>query len=1275
MKKLLKFFGYLFLGFSGLIILAVIVLKLISDEQYKGWLIAAAQSATGREIAVDGPFSLQFGTRINLAAQNIRFSNVEWGSREQMVSAERLFVKVSPLPLLKGILDLTVELDGADVLLEANEQGIGNWVLAPSGKAVQGSEAGPESPSAGQQLILPLKPYIRNFRIRNFLFAYDSPDTDRIEARVDLLRLFVNGAGELPLVVNAVYQDSPVILEGTLGAIDDWYSNRQTPVVLSGKLNEADVRIEGTAGPLLPKPIASLGLFLAAPNVSTFSPFAGMDLPELAGLDIELTAEAADGRTAAKDISIRLNDPLLSVSISGAIDDLSTIGGVNLQADIRTDRGTALNQKLGGLAMESLPDSLSFTATLQGSRETLSMNSLDLSVKDQGVDIKLSGAMQNVLKLEGAEATLTADVERLDIIGSYIGKKLPGLGPLDISAEIISPDNKIQLKSLLLNLSDPALSVEVSGSSGALFFTEQDGLAIENINIEARADSTQLEEVAKRFELSLPVALPASFSLELEASGSLEKLGVNSLELALRDDGLDINLSATAENILDQSGIAATLTAQAASTASLSKFASMEIPDLGPLTVNSRIASADKTYALESLDLDLDGEDVQIRINAAIKDLLALAGDREGREKLSKAGIEMSLDATIASISGLTTEITGIEVPELGALHLSGQVSSAKEMVPALESFSLKLDGDELNVQVEGKINDLLILADAAKKPEELGAAGIDVSITAATDSVAGLAAHTVGMQLPYLGSLAIDARIHSVEQALRLETFSAALKDDGLAAYVEGTIADIVALSDIKASVNATIDSLRTLSPVTKSELPETGPWNLDARISTTALNSSPLLLNGRLEGERTATVFDATIPDIQSPRTLLAKLTVDADSLVLLDNFTDRDLPADEPVRVSSNIAVTPGEYRLEKFLLLFREGRLLSDLSYTTPLEKETGRTKLSGQVSLQNFDITPFLALNTPPPEESSETVEPEEKSDEKTVEKKSPGGKKIFSSEPLAVGPLKDYDVDLKLEATDTTIREGFVIDGTIALSLDRGLLTIDPFILSGSGGAKADGRFQLDARDSEANLDLFLDFKDFVSPKFGGKFNLDADLTGKGDSIAALMGSLDGRFIAKISNAELEKTMLSTFGAGLLSQFNPLDSDRTTLECAIARLNVTDGMMEFEDKLAAQTTEVTWLGGGTINLKTEEIDLEIAPKARQIISSITNIDIASLIRVGGTLAEPSFGIDLLDAGQKYAEYTAFIATGGLSFIAKKAYDNRVSNIDHCERILADLKEK
>ncbi len=95
MKTLFKFSAYTFLGLCGLIALTVIILKLISDEQYKEWAAAAVESATGRELAIEGPFSLQFGTSLNLLAQDISLSNAQWGSRDNMVSADRLFVELS----------------------------------------------------------------------------------------------------------------------------------------------------------------------------------------------------------------------------------------------------------------------------------------------------------------------------------------------------------------------------------------------------------------------------------------------------------------------------------------------------------------------------------------------------------------------------------------------------------------------------------------------------------------------------------------------------------------------------------------------------------------------------------------------------------------------------------------------------------------------------------------------------------------------------------------------------------------------------------------------------------------------------------------------------------------------------------------------------------------------------------------------------------------------------------------------------------------------------
>ncbi len=1276
MKKVLKFSGYFLLGLCGLIVLAVIILKLISDEQYKAWTTAAAESATGRELAIDGPFTLELGTKIGLQAQDISFSNAEWGSRNEMVTADRLYIQLSLLPLIKGILDLTVELDGPDVLLETNDRGEGNWIFSRTGDTAPEPATLPADMEAEKSIILPVKPYIRNFKIRNFLFAFNNPAADQaIEARLETLRLFVDENEELPLTLSAVYQGSPVILEGTLGNINDWYSNKQTPIVLNGKLNEAAIKIEGTAGPLFPQPAARLDLSLTAANIATFTPFAGINLPELAGLDIGLTAHASGGQTALENIKINLADPQLSVAVTGDVKDLTAVTGINLKAEVKTDQGTALSQKLGALNIESIPDSLFFSAALQGDLESLSMTDLDVSVEDQGVNIKLSGKMENVLKLQGADATLTATVETLDIIGGYIGQELPGFGPIDMSATLISPDNVTQLKSLMINLTDPELSAQISATTGNISLKEQNNLEIDNISIKGSADSTELEGIVKKLGIELPVALPSSFSLKTEAAGNLQKLGIDTLEIAIKDEGVDVDLSATAGNILDQSGINATLTANVASTANLSKFAGMEISDLGSLVLKSQVSSIDETYKLDAFDFQLTGEEIQAKVNATIQDLLILANVAEEQEQIGKAGIDLTLDADVSSISRLIAEITGIEAPDLGVLKLKGHMSSADEML-ALESFNLQLEGDDLNAQVKATVKNLLVLANANEKKEEIGAAGIDLSLAADIASISELAERTAGIEMPDLGGLQINGQVNSVEQALQLKSLSAVLKNEELEANIDTTIKNIFTLSGIKTTLSAKIDSLQTLSSLTKSDLPETGPWLLNVRASSDGLNKSPLLFNARLEGEGTQTVVDATIPDIKSPRNMLAKLSVDAESLTPLGNIIDKDLPADEPLKINTNIAVTPGEYSLEKLIILMGQGKLLSDLSYTTPLEGVEGRSRLTGVMSIQNIDITPFFGKNTEPlPETESEVAELEKGVEEDVSKTETDGSKKLFSSEPLATGPLQEYDVDLKLDATDFTINEGFTIDGNVAITLDQGLLRVDPFAFKGKNGGTAEGLIEIDARDAVAGLKILLDFNDFVFPRLGGKFDLDVDLDGKGESVAALMASLNGHFVTNIHDVHMEKSFLSQYGAGLVSQINPLSSDMTTLECAIVRLDVDDGIVDFENKIAAQTTEVTWLGGGEINLKTEELELGIAPTARKAISSMTNLGLASLVNVGGTLAEPTVGLDTMDVAKKYAQYTAHIATGGLSFLAQKAYDNRVSNIDHCKRILADLEKK
>ena len=129
------------------------------------------------------------------------------------------------------------------------------------------------------------------------------------------------------------------------------------------------------------------------------------------------------------------------------------------------------------------------------------------------------------------------------------------------------------------------------------------------------------------------------------------------------------------------------------------------------------------------------------------------------------------------------------------------------------------------------------------------------------------------------------------------------------------------------------------------------------------------------------------------------------------------------------------------------------------------------------------------------------------------------------------------------------------------------------------------------------------------------------------------------------------------------------EENYTTLECGILRVDIKDGIADFEKNLAAQLTEVTWRGGGTVNLKTEELEVGIVPKPRKGIPISVTGYLSGLIHVGGTLKNPKVQLDPKDVAVKYAKYSAHVATGGLTLIAEKIKDKIQANQDICAKIL------
>ena len=134
--------GRFFLLLVFLLVGAVVALSFVDLGRFAPQIEAAAKQATGRTLKIEGPLHIGLSLSPSLVAEKVSFANASWGTRPQMLTADKLSLQLDILPLLSGKVALkSVKIINADVLVETNKQGVGNWVLDTSGAAKPAGEA------------------------------------------------------------------------------------------------------------------------------------------------------------------------------------------------------------------------------------------------------------------------------------------------------------------------------------------------------------------------------------------------------------------------------------------------------------------------------------------------------------------------------------------------------------------------------------------------------------------------------------------------------------------------------------------------------------------------------------------------------------------------------------------------------------------------------------------------------------------------------------------------------------------------------------------------------------------------------------------------------------------------------------------------------------------------------------------------------------------------------------------------------------------------------
>jgi len=195
------------------------------------------------------------------------------------------------------------------------------------------------------------------------------------------------------------------------------------------------------------------------------------------------------------------------------------------------------------------------------------------------------------------------------------------------------------------------------------------------------------------------------------------------------------------------------------------------------------------------------------------------------------------------------------------------------------------------------------------------------------------------------------------------------------------------------------------------------------------------------------------------------------------------------------------------------------------------------------------------------------------------------------------------------------------------------VLTLDPLAFGVAGGKLA-GTVTLDGSKEPIAARVDMRVKDVSLPKLFptvdkaqssiGDVNGLIELEGRGDSVAAMLGSADGKLGVFIDGGRVSKFLMELAALDLwgVAKTKLAGDKPVPIRCAIGDFAVKDGVMHT-NALVFDTDVVNVQGSGQINLKSEAMDLKLKPEPKG--SSIASLN--SPLYVRGTFGEPKVAPD------------------------------------------------
>ncbi|GAB7562573.1 hypothetical protein LG202_06120 [Methylobacillus methanolivorans] len=404
---------------------------------------------------------------------------------------------------------------------------------------------------------------------------------------------------------------------------------------------------------------------------------------------------------------------------------------------------------------------------------------------------------------------------------------------------------------------------------------------------------------------------------------------------------------------------------------------------------------------------------------------------------------------------------------------------------------------------------------------------------------------------------------------------------------------------------------------------------------IATQDADAPPIKSKGWLEYAKLRVDFNGQISDLFGRQDIVGNAVVTGPSLSVLGDLTGSVFPTTDSFRISAALSKHADIWDVNVDSAKIGKSTLSATLQYDP--RRQSGQVPLlSGKIDGSRF----FLADLAP----AFGTLQ----SDGTPAQ---PTEGRAIPNRPLDLPSLNFMDADITIKMDYMNLGNAFALPVApfkAKLSLNQGKLSISD-ILANTADGKLTGSLIIDAhepQDSNAKRyppqwQIKLGWKDIelgkwlqvskerqeaakkqgkeASPYITGTLNGRTELSGKGNTTAELLGSLNGNTTLFIEQGEISRLVMELLGLDIAQSVSAwLGGDKSQrLQCAVMDLKASNGIIKPE--VALIDTPVTLvLINGNIDLGQEKLDLLLAAKPK----NFSPLTVRSPIKVQGSFVEP-----------------------------------------------------